>query len=51
MARIAAGLDDRDVHAALAHVVGGAVHQCSRDPVPLKLRIDGDHVHDAHALV
>ena len=24
---------------------------CSRDPAPLKRRIDGDHVHDAHALV
>jgi hypothetical protein len=33
------------------HVVGRAVHQLRRDPVPLNCRIDGDHVHDAHALV
>src|SRR3954447_14422888 len=51
MAGIATGLDDCDVQAAVAHVVGRPIHERGRDPAPLKRRIDGDHVHDAHALV
>ena len=51
MAGIATGFDHGDVHSPVAHVGGSVVHQLRRDSASLVRGIDGDHVHDAHAVV
>ena len=48
---VSAGSEGRDVHSLLAHVLGRMAHELRRDPAALVDGIDGDHVHDAHAVV
>ena len=51
MARIAPGLDNRDVHATASQVVDGELGEASAYATSLVVRIDADDVDDAHALV
>ena len=51
MTRVAARLDDRDVHAATAHVVCGELREAGAYAPPLVVGIDADDLDDAHALV
>ena len=48
---VATGLDDRDVHAAAQHVLGGVLRESGADPASLVVGIDTDDVDHPHAFV
>src|SRR5215204_405211 len=51
VAGIAAGLDDRDVHAAAQHVLGAVFGESGADSASLVVGVDTDDVDPAHAFV